>query len=84
LGNALPGHLLDEQRITEKYVEIMLTDENLYTETCYGLEFSMKFRTFHLPGYSAEKAGIEDEEDVVELCKDVRKELYGKRYARNG
>jgi hypothetical protein len=29
-------------------------DVNFYTETCYGLEFSMKFRTFHLPGYSME------------------------------
>ncbi|MDR1580815.1 MAG: hypothetical protein LBS35_10705 [Synergistaceae bacterium] len=27
-------------------------DVNLYTETCYGLELSLKFRTFHLPSYS--------------------------------
>jgi AbrB family looped-hinge helix DNA binding protein len=32
----------------------------------------------------AEKAGLNDEEDVVKLCKDVRKELYSERYARNG
>jgi AbrB family looped-hinge helix DNA binding protein len=32
----------------------------------------------------AEKAGILNEEDVAELCKDVRRELYGERYARNG
>ena len=32
----------------------------------------------------AVKAGINDEEDVVELCKKVRRELYGERYARNG
>jgi AbrB family looped-hinge helix DNA binding protein len=32
----------------------------------------------------AEKAGISDEVDVAELCKDVRKELYAERYARNG
>jgi hypothetical protein len=31
----------------------------------------------------AEKAGISDEGEVAELCKDVRKELYAKRYARN-
>ena len=29
----------------------------------------------------AEKAGINNEEDVVALCKDVRKELYTERYA---
>jgi hypothetical protein len=29
-------------------------DVDFYTETCYGLEFSMKFRTFHLPAYSME------------------------------
>jgi hypothetical protein len=27
---------------------------NLYTETCYGLEISMKFRSFHVRGYSME------------------------------
>ena len=32
----------------------------------------------------AEKAGIKSEDDVVKLCKDVRKELYEERYARNG
>jgi hypothetical protein len=26
-------------------------DVNLYTETCYGLEFSLKFRSFHIPSY---------------------------------
>jgi AbrB family looped-hinge helix DNA binding protein len=31
----------------------------------------------------AEKAGIACEADVVELCKDVRRELYRERYARN-
>ena len=29
-------------------------DVSLYTEACYGLEISMKFRTFHVPGYSVE------------------------------
>jgi AbrB family looped-hinge helix DNA binding protein len=32
----------------------------------------------------AEKSGIVNEEDVVDLCKNVRSELYSKRYARNG
>jgi AbrB family looped-hinge helix DNA binding protein len=32
----------------------------------------------------AEKAGVNDEKDVARLCKDVRKELYDERYARNG
>ena len=32
----------------------------------------------------AERAGIGNEEDVVELCKNVRRELYNERYARNG
>jgi AbrB family looped-hinge helix DNA binding protein len=32
----------------------------------------------------AEKAGIKNEDDVVKLCKNVRKELYEERYARNG
>ncbi|MDR1019244.1 MAG: AbrB/MazE/SpoVT family DNA-binding domain-containing protein [Synergistaceae bacterium] len=32
----------------------------------------------------AEKAGIGNEKDVVDLCKNVRSELYNKRYARNG
>ena len=32
----------------------------------------------------AEKAGITNEEDVVALCKNVRMELYEKRYASNG
>ena len=32
----------------------------------------------------AEKASINDEKDVVELCKNVRRELYDKRYACNG
>jgi AbrB family looped-hinge helix DNA binding protein len=31
----------------------------------------------------AEKAGISCEEDVVELCGEVRKELYRERYAHN-
>jgi hypothetical protein len=29
-------------------------DVNLYTEACYGLEISMKFRSFHVRGYSME------------------------------
>jgi hypothetical protein len=28
---------------------------NLYAETCYGMEISMKFRTFHVPSYSVEE-----------------------------
>jgi hypothetical protein len=28
---------------------------NFYTETCYGLEALLKFRTFHLPSYGIEK-----------------------------
>jgi len=32
----------------------------------------------------AEKAGIDNEDDVIELCKNVRGELYAERYARNG
>ena len=32
----------------------------------------------------AEKASLDSEEDVVELCKSVRKELFAERYARNG
>ena len=32
----------------------------------------------------AEKAGICNEDDVIELCKNVREELYSERYARNG
>lgn len=32
----------------------------------------------------AEKAGLENEEDVVDLCKEVRGELYRERYASNG
>jgi AbrB family looped-hinge helix DNA binding protein len=32
----------------------------------------------------AAKAGINDDEDVIELCKNVRKELYNARYACNG
>lgn len=35
-------------------------------------------------GGAAEKAGIMDEDDVVTLCADVRRELYTERYARNG
>lgn len=31
----------------------------------------------------AEKAGITCEDDVVELCKDVRRELYRERYVGN-
>lgn len=31
----------------------------------------------------AEKAGIDSEEAVVALCKEVRKELYKERYADN-
>jgi hypothetical protein len=30
-------------------------DVNLYTETCYGMEASLKFRTFHVPSYSVEE-----------------------------
>ena len=30
-------------------------DVNLYTETCYGLEFSLKFRTFHVPSCAVEE-----------------------------
>jgi hypothetical protein len=29
-------------------------DVNLYAETCYGLEISLKFRTFHLPSCSVD------------------------------
>jgi hypothetical protein len=32
----------------------------------------------------AEKAGMGNEKDVVELCKNMREELYGEQYARNG
>jgi AbrB family looped-hinge helix DNA binding protein len=32
----------------------------------------------------AEKSGIGNEEAVVDLCKNVRSELYNKRYASNG
>ena len=32
----------------------------------------------------AEQAGINNEEDVVNLCKEVREELYRERYADNG
>ncbi|MDR1731728.1 MAG: hypothetical protein LBR61_06490, partial [Synergistaceae bacterium] len=30
-------------------------DVNFHTETCYGLEASLKFRTFHLPSYDMEE-----------------------------
>jgi hypothetical protein len=30
-------------------------DVNLYTETCYGLELSLKFRSFHVPSYTVEE-----------------------------
>jgi hypothetical protein len=30
-------------------------DVNFYTESCYGLEASLKFRTFHVPGYALEE-----------------------------
>ncbi|MDR1471420.1 MAG: hypothetical protein LBS75_02765 [Synergistaceae bacterium] len=30
-------------------------DVNLYTETCYGLELSLKFRSFHIPSYAAKE-----------------------------
>lgn len=33
---------------------------------------------------AAERAGIDDEEAVVALCKEARKELYEERYADNG
>jgi hypothetical protein len=29
-------------------------DVNVYKETCYGLEFLLKFRTFHVPSYRVE------------------------------
>ena len=31
----------------------------------------------------AEKAGIRNEDDIVKLCADVRRELYRKKYADN-
>lgn len=32
---------------------------------------------------AAEQAGIKTEDDVVDLCKDIRKEQYNKQYANN-
>ncbi len=32
----------------------------------------------------AERAGLDSEEAVVKLCKEVRRELYEERYAHNG
>ncbi len=32
----------------------------------------------------AERAGLDSEEAVVKMCKEIRKELYEERYANNG
>jgi hypothetical protein len=35
-------------------------DVNFYTEMCYGLEHSVKFRTFHIPSYPVKKLQLDN------------------------